>query len=239
VGEVITGSSVRITEDQEILLKGPAPFVGYYKKPEKTKEKLTDDGWFITGDAGYMDDGGHLIYLERVEDMRELSDGHKFPPQFIEGKLKFSPYIKDVMVVGGQDKDYVTALVQIDFANVGKWAEENRVNYTTFTDLSQKGDVYNLVQKEIERVNRSLPERSGVKKFLNLHKEFDPDDAELTRTRKLRRRFVEDRYGELIEALYTNRTETKIETEFTYQDGRKAVMKTVIKIRFLETEGSQ
>ena len=239
VGEIISGSHVRITEDQEILLKGPAPFVGYYQKPEKTKEKLTDDGWFITGDAGYIDDEGHLIYLERVEDMRELSDGHKFPPQFIEGKLKFSPYIKDVMVVGGHDKDYVTALVQIDFANVGKWAEENRVNYTTFTDLSQKGEVYNLVQKEIERVNRALPERSGVKKFLNLHKEFDPDDAELTRTRKLRRRFVEDRYGELIEALYTNRNETKIETEFTYQDGRKAVMKTAINIRFLETEGPQ
>lgn len=239
VGELIPGSAIKISQEQEILLKGPAPFGGYYKKPESTREKLIEDGWFSTGDAGYIDDEGHLIYLERVEDMRELSDGHKFPPQFIEGKLKFSPYIKDVMVVGGQERGYVTALVQIDFANVGKWAEENRVNYTTFTDLSQKADVYNLVQKEIDRVNRSLPERSRMKKFLNLHKEFDPDDAELTRTRKLRRRFVEDRYGELIEALYTDRTETKIETEFTYQDGRKAIMKTAIKIRFVETGGSE
>jgi long-chain acyl-CoA synthetase len=166
--------------------------------------------------------------------MRELSDGHKFPPQYIEGKLKFSPYIKDVMAVGGKDRKYVTALVQIDFANMGKWAEDNRVNYTTFTDLSQKPEVYNLVQSEIDRVNRSLPERSRIKKFLNLHKEFDPDDAELTRTRKLRRRFVEDRYGELIQALYTDQTETAIQTEVTYQDGKKAVMETLLKIRFVE-----
>jgi len=234
VGQLIPGSSIKISEDQEILLKGSARFEGYYKKPEITKEKVTEDGWFHTGDAGYIDDEGHLIYLERVEDMRELSDGHKFPPQYIEGKLKFSPYIKDVMAVGGKDRKYVTALVQIDFANMGKWAEDNRVNYTTFTDLSQKPEVYNLVQSEIDRVNRSLPERSRIKKFLNLHKEFDPDDAELTRTRKLRRRFVEDRYGELIQALYTDQTETAIQTEVTYQDGKKAVMETLLKIRFVE-----
>jgi long-chain acyl-CoA synthetase len=138
------------------------------------------------------------------------------------------------MAVGGQERDYVTALVQIDFANMGKWAEENRVNYTTFTDLSQKPEVYDLVQREIDRVNRSLPNRSRIKKFLNLHKEFDPDDAELTRTRKLRRRFVEDRYGELITALYGDETETTIRTEFTYQDGKKAVMETLLKIRFVD-----
>jgi len=234
VGQLIPGSSIKISEDQEILLKGTAPFEGYYKKREITEEKVTEDGWFHTGDAGYIDEKGHLIYLERVEDMRELSDGHKFPPQYIEGKLKFSPYIKDVMAVGGQERDYVTALVQIDFANMGKWAEENRVNYTTFTDLSQKPEVYDLVQREIDRVNRSLPNRSRIKKFLNLHKEFDPDDAELTRTRKLRRRFVEDRYGELITALYGDETETTIRTEFTYQDGKKAVMETLLKIRFVD-----
>lgn len=239
VGELIPGSSIKISQNQEILLKGPAPFEGYYKKPESTKEKTTADGWFRTGDAGHIDDEGHLIYLERLQDMRELSDGHKFPPQYIEGKLKFSPYIKDVMAVGGKERGYVTALIQIDFANMGKWAEENRVNYTTFTDLSQKSAVYDLVQKEIKKVNKSLPERSRIAKFLNLHKEFDPDDAELTRTRKLRRAFVENRYGELIEALYTDQTETKIETEVIYQDGKKAIMKTRIKIRFVESGGSQ
>jgi long-chain acyl-CoA synthetase len=238
VGKLIPGSSVKISQEQEILLKGPAPFEGYYNKPESTKEKLTEDDWFRTGDAGYIDDEGHLIYLERVEDMRELSDGHKFPPQYIEGKLKFSVYIKDVMVVGGKERDYVTALLQIDFVNMGKWAEDNRVTYTTFTDLSQKPEVYKLVLKEVEKVNRSLPERSRIKKFLNLHKEFDPDDAELTRTRKLRRSFVEDRYNELIEALYTNQTETTIETEVRYQDGKKAIMKTPIKIKFVESGGA-
>jgi long-chain acyl-CoA synthetase len=238
VGEVLLGSSIMISQDQEILLKGPAPFEGYYKNPESTKEKLTGDGWFRTGDAGYIDDEGHLIYLERVDDMRELSDGHKFPPQYIEGKLKFSPYIKDVMVVGGTDRNYVTALIQIDFPNMGKWAEDNRVTYTTFTDLSQKPEVYDLVQKEVERVNKSLPERSRMKKFLNLHKEFDPDEAELTRTRKLRRSFVEDRYRELIEALYADRTEVTIESEVKYQDGRKSLMKTPIRIRFVQSGGS-
>ena len=239
VGEVLPGSSITISRDQEILLKGPAPFDGYYNKPESTKEKLTGDGWFRTGDAGYIDDEGHLIYLERLDDMRELSDGHKFPPQYIEGKLKFSPYIKDIMVVGGTERDYVTALIQIDFANTGKWAEDNRVTYTTFTDLSQKSEVYDLVLKQIQKVNRSIPERSRIRKFLDLHKEFDPDEAELTRTRKLRRSFVEDRYRELIEALYTDQTEVTIESEVRYQDGKKAVMKTPIKIRFVEHGGTQ
>jgi len=235
VGEVIPGSSMVISEDQEILLKGPAPFQGYYRKPESTKEKLTEEGWFRTGDAGYIDNEGHLIYLERLDDMRELSDGHKFPPQYIEGKLKFSPYIKDVLALGGKEKDYVTALIQIDFANMGKWAEDNRVTYTTFTDLSQKLEVYDLVLKEIEKVNSRLPERSRIRKFLNLHKEFDPDEAELTRTRKLRRRFVEDRYRELIEALYTNMTEITVESEIRYQDGRKSVIRTPIMIRFIQS----
>ncbi|MFH1479758.1 MAG: AMP-binding protein [Pseudomonadota bacterium] len=233
VGELIPGSSIKISQDQAILLKGSAPFEGYYKKPDSTREKLTGDGWFHTGDAGHIDSEGHLIYLERLEDMRELSSGHKFPPQFIEGKLKFSPYIKDVMVVGGKERDYVTALIQIDFANMGKWAEENRIAYTTFTDLSQKPRVYDFIEKEIERVNRSLPEKSRIKKFLNLHKEFDPDDAELTRTRKLRRRFVEDRYKELIEALYSDRTEMIIESEVRYQDGRTSLIKTSLTIRFI------
>ena len=228
-----------ISQDQEILLKGPAPFEGYYNKAESTKEKLTGDGWFHTGDAGYIDDEGHLIYLERLDDMRELSDGHKFPPQYIEGKLKFSPYIKDIMVVGGTERDYVTALIQIDFANTGKWAEDNRVTYTTFTDLSQKSEVYDLVLRQIQKVNKSIPERSRIRKFLDLHKEFDPDEAELTRTRKLRRSFVEDRYRELIEGLYTHQTEVTIESEVRYQDGKKAVMKTPIKIRFVEPGGTQ
>jgi long-chain acyl-CoA synthetase len=235
VGKVLPGSSVKISDEQELLLKGAAPFRGYYKKPDSTREKLTEDGWFRTGDAGYVDEEGHLVYLDRLEYMRELSDGHKFPPQFIEGKLKFSPYIKDVMAVGDKDSNYVTGLIQIDFANVGKWAEENRIVYTTFTDLSQKPEVYELVRREIEKVNKSLPERSRIKKFLNLHKEFDPDDAELTRTRKLRRGFVEKRYRELIEALYTDKSEVMIESEVRYQDGRISTMKTPLKIQAIQS----
>ena len=163
--------------------------------------------------------------------MGQLRSGIKYAPQYVEGRLRFSPYIKDAMVIGGKDKDFVSAIINIDFAMVGKWAERNHIPYTTFVDLSQKEEVANLVQKDLVRVNGYLPEQSRVRKFVLMHKEFDPDEAELTRTRKLRREFMEERYKELINAMYDDRKEVKVEAPVTYRDGRKGVVTTAIKVR--------
>src|SRR5690606_20263145 len=144
-----------------------------------------------TGDAGYIDKDGHLIYLDRVKDMIELANGEKFSPQYIEGRLKFSLYIQDVMAVGGFDMEFATAIVIIDFEYVSRWAEKNRINFTTYVDLTQKPEIYAMIKKEIERVNATLPPAARIKKFVILHKAFDADEAELTRTRKLRRHALE------------------------------------------------
>ncbi|MFC1956394.1 AMP-binding protein, partial [Chloroflexota bacterium] len=173
------------------------------------------------------------IFMDRLEHMGELSSGIKYAPQYIEGRLRFSPYIKDVMVIGGKDKEFVSAIINMDFAMVGKWAEHNRIPYTTFVDLSQKKEIADLIQKDLIRVNGYLPEQSRVKRFVLLHKEFDPDEAELTRTRKLRREFVEKRYKDLIDALYGDRDQIDTKAEVTYRDGRKGVVTTGIKVRSL------
>jgi long-chain acyl-CoA synthetase len=210
-------------------------FKGYHKDNEKTEATLYG-GWCHTGDAVNIDEEGHIIFLDRLEHMTELSSGMKYAPQYIEGRLRFSPYIKDAMVVGGKDKDFVSAIVNIDFTMVGKWAERNRLPYTTFVDLSQKDEVAALVQKDLMRVNSFLPKATRVKKFILLHKEFDPDEAELTRTRKLRRDFIEKRYEELINAMYGERTEVKMDASVTYRDGRTGTVTTVIKVRNTQTE---
>jgi len=189
------------------------------------------DGWCHTGDAVNIDGKGHLIFLDRLEHMGELSSGAKYAPQYIEGRLRFSPYIKDAMVIGGKDKDFVSAIVNIDFAMVGKWAESNRLPYTTFVDLSQKIEVADLIRKDLVRVNSYLPEPARVKRFVLMHKEFDPDEAELTRTRKLRREFMEDRYKDLIRGIYGDSKEIKVEAAVTYRDGRKGTVSTAIKVR--------
>jgi len=234
VGPVIQGFQVRIANDGEILIKGDGVFHGYYKMPDETNRTL-EDGWFHTGDAGHIDDNdGHLIYLDRVKELGELAGGYKYAPQYIESQLRFSPYIKDAMTLGGKDRENVTALINIDFENCGRWAEANRVTYTTFTDLSQKPEIINLVQKDIERVNRSLPRYSRIKIFANLHKELDADEAELTRTRKLRRGFLEERYGGLIQAIYNDQTQFEAEVPITYRDGRKGTIKTTVKINSMD-----
>jgi len=230
VGQALPGSGVKISEDQEILLKGPSPFAGYYKDPKTTTEKLNADGWFHSGDAGYIDENKHLVWIERLKDLKELSDGHKFPPQYIEGKLKFSPYIKDAMAIGGKERGYVTTLIQIDFENVSRWAEENGISFTTFTDLSQKEQVRALMSQEVAKVNKTLPKQSRVLKYANLHKEFDPDEGELTRTRKLRKSFVEERFKKLINALYLDEEYVTIQSEVTYQSGKKAQIETSVAI---------
>ena len=166
--------------------------------------------------------------------MIQLSSGEKFSPQFIEGRLKFSPYIRDVMSVGGEEREFVSALISIDFQNVGRWAEKGGLAYTTFVDLSQKEDVYELIRKDIDMVNSTLPAAARVKRFVLLHKEFDADEAEMTRTRKLRRGFLLDRYQEVIDAIYSGEDSILVSAIVQYQDGREGVIETAVRIMTLE-----
>jgi long-chain acyl-CoA synthetase len=232
VGTPIPETEVDIAENGEILVKSPAVFVGYYKRPEETAKTLID-GWLHTGDAGYFDEDGHLIVIDRAKDVMTLADGTKFSPQFIENKLKFSPYIREAVVFGGAELPFVTAMINIDMANVGKWAEKNQLAYTTYTDLAQKPEVYELVRNHVVQANKDLPASARIRRFLLLHKELDADDAELTRTRKVRRRFVAERYKDIIAALYGESDHLDVETTITYQDGRTAVIKTRLKIEEL------
>ncbi len=232
VGRPALGTEVRITDEGELLVRNNSLFNGYHKDSKKTVETLVD-GWCRTGDAVNIDDDGHLLFIDRLEHMGQLSSGIKYAPQYVEGRLRFSPYIKDAMVIGGKDKEFVSAILNIDFAMVGKWAERNRIPYTTFVDLSQKEEVANLVQKDLVRVNGYLPEPARVRRFVLLHKEFDADEAELTRTRKLRREFMEERYKELIKAIYEAGKEINVKAPVTYRDGRKGVVTTSIKVRHI------
>lgn len=234
VGVPVPGMKIKISPEREILVSGPTLFQGYYKNPEATaKAILTDEEgqrWFRTGDAGYLDPDGHLIYLDRVKEMLTLATGEKFSPQFIEGQLKFSPYIRDVMSIGGEDKDFVSALINIDFDNVGRWAERRGLAYTTYVDLSQKPEVYNLIRQDVQRVNRSLPPAAEIQRFVLLHKEFDADEGELTRTRKLRRNLLNERYQQIIEAMYAGKNEIFVRAPVKYRDGREGVIETSVRI---------
>ncbi len=234
-GPPMPGVDVRLSPEGEILVKGHNIFSGYYKNVEATQEKIRD-GWYHTGDFGYIDDDRHLVVIDRMEDLKELSGGRKFSPQFAEIRLRFCPYIKDALVIGGEDRDFVTAIINIDLENVGRWAEAKRIPYTTFTDLSQKAEVIEMIKKDIQRINKFLPEWSRIRRFVNLHKEFDADEAELTRTRKLRRAFVESRYSDLITALYGTDREYNVEASITYRDGRKGVIRTGIRITPVEEQ---
>jgi long-chain acyl-CoA synthetase len=233
VGRPALGAEVRITDEGELLVRSGCMFSGYLKNDKKTAETFVN-GWCHTNDAVNIDDEGHLIFLDRLEHLRVLSSGVKYAPQYIEGRLRFSPYIKDAMVVGGKDKSFVSAIINIDFTMVGKWAEGHRVPYTTFVDLSQKNDIADLVRQDLSRVNSYLPEGARVKKFVMMHKEFDPDEAELTRTRKLRREFMEEKYKDLINAMYNDLEEVPIQANVTYRDGRKGTVSTTIKVRDVE-----
>ncbi len=230
VGTLIPGTEIKIAEDQEIRVRSRAVFAGYYEDEQKTAESFDEDGFFKTGDAGYIDDDGHLIYLDRVKDMIGLANGESFSPQYIEGRLKFSPYIQDVMTVGGFDMEFVSAIVIIDFENVSRWAEKNRISFTTYVDLSQKEETYEQVRKEIQRVNQTLPTAARVKKFVILHKAFDADEAELTRTRKLRRKALEEKYGDMLDAIYTGKNQITVVAEVKYRDGRTGTVETAVRV---------
>ncbi|MBW6487049.1 MAG: AMP-binding protein [Syntrophobacterales bacterium] len=231
-GQPFPGVEVRITEDGEILLGGVGVVQGYYKRPEET-EKSFKNGYFHTGDGGYMDEEGELYIIDRVRDMQKLKSGEKFSPTYIEGRLKFSPFLKDAMVIGN-DKDFVTAILNMDFENTGRWAERNHIAYTSLTEFSQKPEVRKLLSGIIQKTNTTLPETTRVKRFIVLHKDFDPDEAELTRTRKLRRDFVEKRYENIVEAMYQGKDVVDIETTITYRDGRKSTMKLPIYIESIQ-----
>jgi len=232
VGQPIPGTEVRISETGEILSRSPSVFVGYYKNEEATRTTVVD-GWLHSGDAGYFSDDGHLVVIDRVKDVMQLADGTRYSPQFIENRIKFSPYVKEAVVVGN-DRPYLTAMLCIDMSVVGKWAEKNRLSYTTYTDLSAKREVYDLVQAEVDRVNETLPAAARVRKFVLLYKELDADDEELTRTRKVRRGFVEERYREVVAALYGEADEVKIDTTIKFQDGKTAAIRTTLLVRQLE-----
>lgn len=237
VGTPLPDTKIRIADSGEILIHSPAVFMGYYNNPEATAEAL-HDRWLHSGDAGYFDDDGHLIVIDRAKDVMTLHDGTKFSPQFIENKLKFSPYIKEAVVFGG-DWPFVTSMINIDFGNVGKWAESNQISYTTYTDLAQKAAVYDLIRKDVERTNADLPSAAQIQRFILMYKELDADDAELTRTRKVRRGYVAQRYDEIVSALYGDENMLDIKTTITYQDGRTALISTTLRIEQLNTNGTQ
>lgn len=233
VGRPLQEGSVRISDRGEIIVRTNRMCNGYYNNEEATRELFDSEGWLHTGDGGYITEAGHLVYLDRVKDLVPLADGGWYAPQYIESKLGFSPYVKYAMVIGGEDKPFVSAVICVDYQNMGDWAQARRIAYTTYVDLSQKPEVYALIEKDIERVNKNLPPAARIKRFVNFYKEFDPDDAELTRTRKLRRRVAEERYKGLIAAIYAGEEEYQVQAEVKYRDGRTGVISTALKIRSL------
>ena len=228
VGHPIPGTEIKITDEGEIITRSPSVFMGYYKNPEATQKAL-QDGWLYSDDKGFIDEDGHLVVFDRTKDVFTLRDGKPFSPQYLETRLKFSPYVKDSWVIGDQ-KDFVTAVMCIDYSVVGKWADERKLNYTSYQELSQMPEVYELVEEQIRQANKDLPETAQIHKFTNLYKELDPDDDELTRTRKLRRAFVEKRYADILNALYSDGDGVHIDTTIKYEDGRQSHIRTDLRI---------
>ncbi|MDF1856472.1 MAG: AMP-binding protein [Pseudooceanicola sp.] len=224
----------RVSPEGELLVRGGSGFGGYHGKPDKTAEALTEDGWYETGDAVSMTDDGELLFFDRVKDMRRLANGHSYPPQFIETRLRYSPFIKDLMTLGDEARDFVSALINIDMEVLGRWAEENKISFSTYTDLSQKPEILELIKGEVARINALLPAGSRVARFANFPKELDPDEGELTRSRKLRRAFLEERYAKLVEAIYGGDDQADLEIAVTYQDGRQGVLKATVRISDVE-----
>jgi long-chain acyl-CoA synthetase len=235
VGTPIKDVELRISPEGEVQYRSPGVFQGYYKNDEATRQVMLEGGWMRSGDAGFLDPAGHLRIVDRARDVTRLATGTMFAPKYVENKLKFSPYVKEAVCVGA-DRPYVTALVNIDLTAVGNWAERRGIAYTSYTDLSQRPEIYDLIQTEVERVNRSLQEDTvlegaQIRKFLILHKELDPDDEEITRTRKVRRGYIAQKYAALIEALYGDRDRVQVEAKVTYEDGRTATVRADVRIR--------
>jgi long-chain acyl-CoA synthetase len=219
VGTPIAGTEIQIADNGEILLRSASVFKGYHRNPAATAEAVDPEGWLHTGDAGYLDDNGHLVVIDRQKDVLTTADGTRFSSAFIENKLKFSPYVEEAVTFAADNG--MTAIITIDPMTTGSWAEHERLSYTTYTDLAAKAEVQDLVAEEIHRANEDLPESIRVQRFVLLHKQFDPDDDEITRTRKVRRNVIQDRYGLIIDALNRGDERIGITTTVTYQDGTK------------------
>jgi long-chain acyl-CoA synthetase len=233
VGPPGPGIEVKIAEGGEVLVRGANVFRGYHKQAEATREAIDADGWFHTGDAGFIDPQGHLAIIDRAKDVGKLGAGPHagtpFAPQFVENKLKFSPYIGEAIAFG-HDRPHVTAMIAIALAPVGSWAERQGLAYSGYQDLTQKPEVRGLIRAEIEKCNQGLLGSTRVRRFLLLAKDFDADDAEITRTRKLRRRVISEKYAAVIDALYGGASETEIATEVTYEDGQRATVRARVAI---------
>ena len=228
VGVPLPRTEVKIEEDQEVLVKSKSNFAGYYQDPEETSKSISN-GWLHTGDAGYIDEDGHLLIIGRKEEIMRTKDGEAFSPDFIETRLKFSPYIKEA-VIFGEGQPYITSFMNIDFGNVGNWAEERKIPYTTYTDLTQQPEVEDLIREEIKEVNTQLPEPMQLVYFILLYKLLDADDEELTRTGKVRRKFVFQQYKDLIDAMYSDKKELEVRGKVKYRDGTIGTIETTIKI---------
>lgn len=235
VGTPAPEVEIKITDDGEVMYRSPGVFQEYYKNSEATAATKTPDGWVHTGDAGFFDEDGHLKIIDRAKDVGKLNDGSMFAPKYVENKLKFFPYIKEA-VAFGDHRDYVTAFLNIDLEAVGNWAERRHIPYASYQELAVRKEVYDLLQDCVEKVNHDLAQdpqlaSSQIQRFLSLHKELDADDGELTRTRKVRRGFMADKYEKLVNALYSNDKHCEIETEVTFEDGRKGSIRADLEIR--------
>jgi long-chain acyl-CoA synthetase len=235
VGKPLPNTECKISEEGEILSRSPSVTPGYYKLPDKTAE-LLEGGWLHSGDAGYIDEHGHLVVIDRLADVMHNANGEMFSPMFLENKLKFSPYVKEAVIFGDQ-RDFVAALINIDPIVVGKWAEDRGISYTTFMDLSSKPEVAELVKEQVAEINsRVEKEHFKIKRFAILYKLLDMDDGELTKTGKIRRKFVRQKYQDLYDALYDEQIrEKEVEAFFQYQDGQSTTVKT--RISFYTMEG--
>jgi long-chain acyl-CoA synthetase len=230
VGRVMEGMEIRVGHDQELLIRGPLRFDHYHNKPEATRQAIDAQGWYHSGDAGYIDEEGFLFFHDRVKELAVMADGTSFSPQFIESELRFGTYLKDGWVIG-EGKEYITAIVTLDMESVARWAEKRGISFTTQIELSQIERVAHQVAEDIERVNQILPERIRIKRFLVLHKEFDADEAELTRTRKLRRATLFEKYRPLHEALYSGLPHVDTDATFRYNDGTVSSVEIRIHVR--------
>ncbi len=228
VGKPLPKTECRISDIGEILSKSPSVCAGYYKLPDKTQE-LLEDGWLHSGDAGFLDEDGHLVVIDRISDVMHTKENDMFSPMFLENKLKFSPYVKEAVIFGDQE-DYITVLINIDPIIVGKWAEDRGISFTTYMDLSLKPEVAELIKGELEEFNRTVEKPYfRIKRFSILYKLLDTDDGELTKTGKIRRKFVREKYNMLYETLYDESIgEKEVEAEFTYQDGQTTTVKTMV-----------
>ncbi len=235
VGRPCPPIEVKIGERGEVLVRSAGIFKGYFKAPDATLEVIDAEKWFHTGDAGFFDPRGHLVIIDRAKDVGALADGTPFAPQFVENKLKFSPYVREA-VAFGHDRPFVSAMIAIDLATLGSWAERRGIVYTSYMDLSQKREVRELIREEIGRCNVTLPEAAKIRRFLLLNKDLDPDDAEITRTRKVRRGYIAEKYAPIIDALYSGRDEVEVTTTITYEDGRQAAILARIQIQDVEEE---